>query len=55
LSHTPLGPTPVGLFRSVERPSYESEMAMQLSAAESAKGPGDLAQLLTSVGTWTVE
>ena len=55
LSHTPIGPTPVGLFRSVERPSYESEMAMQLSAAESAKGPGDLTQLLTSVGTWTVE
>lgn len=54
LSHSPMGPTPIGLFRSVERESYEVAMAQQLATAQADRGPGDLAELLASVGTWSV-
>jgi 2-oxoglutarate ferredoxin oxidoreductase subunit beta len=47
--------SPVGIFRQVERPEYASETSRQVLAASQAKGPGDLAQLLRSNGTWTVE
>jgi 2-oxoglutarate ferredoxin oxidoreductase subunit beta len=47
-------PTPFGVFRSVERPDYGTAVGNQLAAASSAKGPGDLAALLRSNGTWTV-
>jgi 2-oxoglutarate ferredoxin oxidoreductase subunit beta len=54
LSHGPYGPTPVGIFRSVERPTYESAMSAQLAMAREKRGPGDLTKLLSSLGTWTV-
>ncbi len=47
-------PTPVGVFRSVERPEYTSEVGRQLVAAAERKGPGDLRTLLRSNGTWSV-
>ena len=47
-------PTPVGVFRAVERPSYEVEMQSQLVTASEKAGPGDLAALLRSAPTWTV-
>ena len=46
-------PTPFGVFRSVERSDYGTQMANQLLDA-SKKGPGDLATLLRSGGTWQV-
>ena len=55
LSHGPYGPTPVGIFRSVRRPTYESVMSQQLVEAQSKRGPGDLAQLISSAGTWEVK
>jgi 2-oxoglutarate ferredoxin oxidoreductase subunit beta len=55
LSHGPLGPTPVGIFRQVARASYDKQMSQQLAQAQEAKGPGDLAALLASAGTWTIE
>jgi 2-oxoglutarate ferredoxin oxidoreductase subunit beta len=55
LSHGPFGPTPVGIFRNVKRPTYEQIMERQLADAQEAKGPGDLEQLVTSSGSWTVE
>ena len=55
LSHTPTGPTPLGIFRSVERPTYEEGMSGQLAAAQAKSGPGDLGSLLKSHGTWTVD
>ncbi len=55
LSHGPHGPTPVGVFRSVERDAYEDMVARQLVEAQATKGPGDLHELITSTGTWTVE
>lgn len=47
-------PTPFGVFRSVDRPDYGTSVGNQLAAASAAKGPGDLAALLRSNGTWTV-
>ncbi len=55
LSHGPHGPTPVGVFRSVQRTTYEDAMMQQLDAAQEAKGAGDLAALVASAGTWTVD
>jgi len=46
-------PTPIGVFRDVDRTEYASAVQHQLMAA-SAKGPGDLGALLRSAGTWQV-
>ncbi len=54
LSHGPYGPTPLGIFRSVRRPTYETVMSQQLADAQGRRGPGDLAQLISSAGTWQV-
>ncbi|MFK0050363.1 2-oxoacid:ferredoxin oxidoreductase subunit beta, partial [Streptomyces sp. NPDC090741] len=51
--HT-LHQTPIGVFRSVERPVYDTLMAEQLDAAVDAKGKGDLSTLLAGNDTWTV-
>jgi 2-oxoglutarate ferredoxin oxidoreductase subunit beta len=54
LSHTPQGPTPIGLFRQVERAVYGTELNRQLDEAKARRGTGDLAQLLTGADSWTV-
>ena len=54
LARGPHEPTPIGVFRAVERPDYGSLMEHQLLEAQARKGPGDLAALLTSGTTWTV-
>jgi 2-oxoglutarate ferredoxin oxidoreductase subunit beta len=54
LAGGPYSPTPVGVFRAVERPDYGAMAQDQLVAAAAAKGPGDLAALLRSGTTWTV-
>jgi 2-oxoglutarate ferredoxin oxidoreductase subunit beta len=57
LSHLASGPhepTPIGVFRAVERRTYESMMQDQLIAAQERSGPGDLTKLLASGGTWQV-
>src|SRR5438270_3976383 len=53
LSGSDLRYTPMGVFRSVQRPSYERMMADQLEAA-SAQQPGDLDALLAGGDSWTV-
>jgi len=55
LSRGPYEPTPVGVFRAVERPDYGSLVDAQLLDAQSRRGPGDLAKVLASGTTWTVE
>jgi 2-oxoglutarate ferredoxin oxidoreductase subunit beta len=55
LSHGPTGPTPLGVFRDVSRPVYEEALEGQVATAKAKKGEGDLATLLSSLGTWTVE
>ena len=42
LSAGPTEPTPVGVFRAVERPDYGSETNRQLAAAQDRSGSGDL-------------
>jgi 2-oxoglutarate/2-oxoacid ferredoxin oxidoreductase subunit beta len=46
--------TPIGVFRSVERPVYDTQMADQLDTAIEQRGKGDLATLLAGGDTWTV-
>ncbi|MGH8916758.1 MAG: 2-oxoacid:ferredoxin oxidoreductase subunit beta [Actinomycetes bacterium] len=55
LADGPYAPTPIGVFRAVDRPDYGSQLNGQLVAAADKKGPGDLGALLTSGATWTVE
>jgi 2-oxoglutarate ferredoxin oxidoreductase subunit beta len=45
--------TPIGVFRSVDRPSYDTLMAAQMQEAR-ADGEGDLAKLLAGNDTWDV-
>jgi 2-oxoglutarate ferredoxin oxidoreductase subunit beta len=54
LSTGPTTPTPIGVFRAVERPHYGGLVDQQLMAAAQNKGPGDLAKLLSSGSTWSV-
>jgi 2-oxoglutarate ferredoxin oxidoreductase subunit beta len=55
LARGPFEPTPIGVFRAVERPEYGDAMARQLLEAAERRGPGSLEALLHSGGTWTVE
>jgi 2-oxoglutarate ferredoxin oxidoreductase subunit beta len=55
LSRGPYEPTPVGVFRAVQRPDYGSLVDAQLLEAQSRRGPGDLASVLASGTSWTVE
>jgi 2-oxoglutarate ferredoxin oxidoreductase subunit beta len=54
LARGPHEPTPIGVFRAVERPTYDGEVSRQLAAAQERQGPGDLAALLRSGATWEV-
>ncbi|WP_455432985.1 2-oxoacid:ferredoxin oxidoreductase subunit beta [Streptosporangium soli] len=45
---------PIGIFRSVDRPSYDALMADQLDQATTDRGPGDLADLLYGGDTWRI-
>ncbi|MFF4102641.1 2-oxoacid:ferredoxin oxidoreductase subunit beta [Streptomyces sp. NPDC001903] len=46
--------TPIGVFRDIERPVYDTLMAEQLQAAVDSKGKGDLAGVMAGNDTWTV-
>jgi 2-oxoglutarate ferredoxin oxidoreductase subunit beta len=47
-----LDKTPIGVFRDVERPTYDAQMAAQLR--QGAVKAGDLQRLLRGTDTWTV-
>ncbi len=53
LAAGPTEPTPIGVFRAVERGEYASANSAQLASAQEQAGPGDLAALLRSNPTWT--
>ena len=53
LSSQDLRYTPMGVFRSVSKPTYDRMMAEQLHQA-AAEAPGDLGTLLAGSDTWTV-
>ncbi len=48
-------PQPVGIFRAVERKTYEDMMTAQIEAAIAKSGRGSLEKLLYSGEMWTVE
>ncbi|MGQ0466613.1 MAG: 2-oxoacid:ferredoxin oxidoreductase subunit beta [Sporichthyaceae bacterium] len=47
-----LDKTPIGIFRSVQRPVYDREMAAQLRGTPNSTG--DLQRLLRGTDTWTI-
>jgi len=54
LSRGPYEPTPIGVFRAVERPEYGEQMSQQIAEAQEQRGHGDLGALLRSGSSWTV-
>jgi 2-oxoglutarate/2-oxoacid ferredoxin oxidoreductase subunit beta len=53
LSGTDLGTTPIGVFRSVQRPAYDDQVREQVETVRAA-GPVDLQGMLRGRDTWTV-
>ena len=47
-------PVPVGVFRSVAKPTYDELMEAQVEDAISRSGAGDLERLLNSGDVWVV-
>lgn len=47
-------PTPIGVFRAVERPTYDEMLAKQIADAM-AKKPRDLQKLIQGPNTWKVD
>jgi 2-oxoglutarate ferredoxin oxidoreductase subunit beta len=54
LARGPYEPTPMGVFRAVERSDYGTQVNRQLIEAAERRGPADLGKLLRSQNTWTV-
>jgi 2-oxoglutarate ferredoxin oxidoreductase subunit beta len=54
LAARPTGPTPIGVFRDVQRPVYGAELAATLDEARAGVGTEQLEGLLHSGETWTV-
>jgi 2-oxoglutarate ferredoxin oxidoreductase subunit beta len=48
-------PTPIGVFRRVERPAFENEVVAQIDAVTEKLGRGKIEDLLHSGNTWEVK
>jgi len=48
-------PVPVGIIRRISRPTHDELLSNQIEQAIAGRGKGDLAKLLASGETWTVE
>lgn len=48
-------PQPVGIFRSIKRPSYDQLLVEQIDNAIAKSGPGSLDKLINTGDMWTVE
>lgn len=48
-------PVPIGLFRSLAKPTYDELMEAQVQDAISRRGPGDLEKLLNAGDVWVVD
>ena len=51
----PRFPECIGIFRCVERPTYEEVLHEQIEQVQDAKGPGSLEDLFVSDDAWVVE
>ena len=54
LSQRPTGPTPIGVFRDVDRSVYGEDWQRELEDARAQVGPEELEKLLHAGDTWTV-
>jgi 2-oxoglutarate/2-oxoacid ferredoxin oxidoreductase subunit beta len=54
LALNPTGPTPIGVFRAVDRPVYDVLVREQIDQARASKGDGALEALLESGNVWDV-
>jgi len=54
LARGPYEPTPIGVFRAVQRLEYATEVERQVDEEIASKGAGDLEALLRSGATWEV-
>jgi 2-oxoglutarate ferredoxin oxidoreductase subunit beta len=54
LAASPHEPTPLGIFRDIERAVYGDAMEAQIASATDKLGPGDIAKLLKSGDTWEI-
>jgi 2-oxoglutarate ferredoxin oxidoreductase subunit beta len=50
----PAFPTPLGVFRVAERPSFDEMMNQQITEAKAKLGDGDLDKILRQGELWTV-
>jgi 2-oxoglutarate/2-oxoacid ferredoxin oxidoreductase subunit beta len=55
LADRPTGPTPIGVIRSSERPTYAEGVGEELEAAREGIDEDDLTALLRSGDTWTID
>ncbi len=58
LSHLSSGvtmPTPIGVFRDVQREEYGDQMNQQLEEAQAKRGTGDLAKLFRTLPSWEIQ
>jgi 2-oxoglutarate ferredoxin oxidoreductase subunit beta len=51
----PMYPVPIGVVRSVQKPTYEEMLHGQINEVKTMKGKGDLAKLLRGHETWEVK
>ncbi len=51
----PESPEPMGVFRAIDRPTYDDEVNEQVKNVTEKYGPGNLDDLFSSGDTWTVE
>jgi 2-oxoglutarate/2-oxoacid ferredoxin oxidoreductase subunit beta len=54
MSYHPHLPRPIGVFQSLDRPSYESEMQRQIELVKEKQGEGNMEKLLNYGDTWTI-
>ncbi len=54
MSNNPEYPTPIGVFRQIQKPTYDAEVNKQIDMIKQKKGEGDLQKLLFSGNTWNV-
>jgi 2-oxoglutarate ferredoxin oxidoreductase subunit beta len=55
MTYKPHLPRPVGVFLSLERPTYENELSEQIASARKKRGNGDITKLFNSGETWIIQ
>jgi 2-oxoglutarate ferredoxin oxidoreductase subunit beta len=53
--HNPALPRAMGVFASLDHPTYEDLMVRQIEKAKAKKGEGDLQELLDGDETWVIQ